>query len=130
MVLDSLCRFFISNKSETAILLESAITLKTYMNVSLYRYPLHHGLMNFIDTKAKCRHLKKLTCNGTLRQVFIRVYRLEIQSVMLIFSIQLCKLLPLYSSLWFNSTTLPLPCVKVQYIQTPCGWEGDGGDGG
>ncbi len=27
---------------------------------------------------------KKLTCKGTLRQVFIRVYRLEIQSVMLV----------------------------------------------
>ncbi len=39
-----------------------------------------HGLINNIDTKAKCRHLKKLTCKGTLRQVFIRVYRLEIQS--------------------------------------------------
>jgi hypothetical protein len=24
---------------------------------------------------------KKMTCNGTLRQVFIRVYRLEIQGV-------------------------------------------------
>ncbi len=46
---------------------------------------LHHGLINFIDTKAKCRHLKKFTCKGTLRQVFIRVYRLEIQSVMLDF---------------------------------------------
>jgi len=30
---------------------------------------------------AKCRHPKKLTCKGTFRQVFIRVYRLEIQSV-------------------------------------------------
>ncbi len=29
---------------------------------------------------------KKLTCKGTLRQVFIRVYRLKVQSVMLIFS--------------------------------------------
>ncbi len=29
------------------------------------------GLINFIYTKAKCRHLKKLTCKGTLRQVFI-----------------------------------------------------------
>jgi hypothetical protein len=29
---------------------------------------------------------KKLTCKGTLRNVFIRVYRLEIQSVMLVFS--------------------------------------------
>jgi hypothetical protein len=37
-----------------------------------------HGLIKYIDTKAKCRHLKQLTCKGTLRQVFIRVYRLEI----------------------------------------------------
>jgi hypothetical protein len=42
---------------------------------------------------------KKLTstCKGTLRQVFIRVYRLEIQSVMLVFSTQLHNLLPLLS---------------------------------
>jgi hypothetical protein len=45
-----------------------------------------HGLINHIDTKAKCRHLKILTCRGTLRQVIIRVYRLEIQSVMLVSS--------------------------------------------
>ncbi len=30
-----------------------------------------HGPINYIDTKAKCRHIKKLTCKGTLRQVFI-----------------------------------------------------------
>jgi hypothetical protein len=53
------------------------------------------GLINYIDTKAKCRHLKKLTCKGTLRQVFIRVYRLGIQSDMLVFATQLCELLPL-----------------------------------
>ncbi len=35
---------------------------------------------------------KKLTCKGTLRQVFLRVYRLEIKSVMLVFSNQLCEL--------------------------------------
>jgi hypothetical protein len=29
------------------------------------------GLINYIGTKAKCRYLKKLTCKGTLRQVFI-----------------------------------------------------------
>jgi hypothetical protein len=28
-----------------------------------------HGLVNYIDNKAKCRHLKKLTCKGTLQQV-------------------------------------------------------------
>jgi hypothetical protein len=26
-----------------------------------------HGLINFIDTRVKCRHLKKLTCRGTMR---------------------------------------------------------------
>jgi hypothetical protein len=28
-----------------------------------------HGLINYIDTKAKCRPYKKLTFKGTLRQV-------------------------------------------------------------
>ncbi len=37
---------------------------------------------------------KKLTCKGTLRQVFIRVNIMEIQSVMLVFSTHLCELLP------------------------------------
>jgi hypothetical protein len=61
----------------------------------LRKYTLNHGLINYIHTKAKCRLLKKLTCKGTLRQVFIRVYRLEVQSVMLVFSTQLCELLSL-----------------------------------
>ncbi len=51
--------------------------------------------IKLIEGNAKCRHLKKLTCEGTLRQVFIRVYRLEIQSVMLVFLTQLCELLSL-----------------------------------
>ncbi len=46
-----------------------------------------HGLSNYIDfryqSSMQCRHLKILTCKGTLQQVFIRVYWLEIQSVML-----------------------------------------------
>jgi hypothetical protein len=54
---------------------------------------LAHGLIKFIDTRAKCRHLKKFTCKGTLRQVFVRVYRLEIQSAVLVFSTQLCEML-------------------------------------
>ncbi len=45
---------------------------------------------------------------------------------MLVFSTQLCELLPLSPSLWFNSPPAPLPCVKVQYTQTVCGWEGVG----
>ena len=66
------------------------------------------GLINYIDTTAKCRHLKILTFKGTFRQVFIRVYRLEIQSVMLVFSTQLCELLPLLPSLWFNCPPFPV----------------------
>jgi hypothetical protein len=37
------------------------------------------GLINYTDANSKCRHLKILTCKGTSRQVFIRVYRLELQ---------------------------------------------------
>jgi hypothetical protein len=33
--------------------------------------PTMHGLINYVDTKAKCRHLKQLTCKGTLLQVCI-----------------------------------------------------------
>ncbi len=47
-------------------------------------YGSHHGLCNYTDTKAKCRQAKMLTCIGILRQGFIRVDGLEIQSVMYI----------------------------------------------
>jgi hypothetical protein len=50
-----------------------------------------HGLVNYLDTKAKCRQLKKFTCKGTAAGV----YRLEIQSVILVFSTHLNVLLPL-----------------------------------
>ncbi len=74
---------------------------------------LVHGLIHYIDTKAKCRHLKKLIWKGTLRQVFIRVFRLEIKSVMLVFSPQLCQLLLLSPPLWFNSPPpFTFPCVN------------------
>jgi hypothetical protein len=36
-----------------------------------YKRLLRSLLIEYIDTKAKCRHLKRLTCKGTLRQVFI-----------------------------------------------------------
>ncbi len=42
--------------------------------------------------------------------MFIKVYRLEIESFMLVFSTQLCELLPFSLSLWFNP--LPLPSVN------------------
>jgi hypothetical protein len=70
-------------------------------------YTVDHRLINYIDTKAKCRHLNIWTCRETLRQVFIRVvYRLDIQSVMMVFSTQHCDLLQLSPSLWFNSPSL------------------------
>jgi hypothetical protein len=43
---------------------------------------------------------------------------------MLVFSPQLCELLPLKPSLWFTSPPPPLPEVKVQNIRTVCGWKG------
>jgi hypothetical protein len=57
--------------------------------------------------------------------VFNKVYRLEIQSVMLVFSTQVCELLPLEPSLLSDSPP-PLPKVKIQYKQTVCGWGGGG----
>ncbi len=75
-----------------------------------------HGLINYIDTKAKWLHIKKLSCNGTLLQVFIRVYRLEIQSVMLVFSTQLVNFCPL-PSLWFNSPPFPV-WISILYMYT------------
>ncbi len=59
----------------------------------MLEYSITDGLINYTDIKAKCRHLIKVTCKGALRQVFLRVYRLEIQSDMLVFSTQLCDLL-------------------------------------
>jgi hypothetical protein len=66
---------------------------------------------------------KKLTRQGILRLVFIRVYRLNIQqSVMLLFSTQLCP----SNLLSVSPPPSLLPCVKVHYIQTVYGWEGEG----
>ncbi len=81
----------------------------------------YHGLMNHIDTKAKCLDLKLLTFKGTLRKMFIRVYRLEVQSVMLVFSNQLCELLP-YNLLSGSIIPPPLPCVNkfTVYTYTVC----------
>jgi len=42
---------------------------KVFIIVFLTIYFLwNHGLFNYIDIKAKCRHPNKLTCKGTLRQ--------------------------------------------------------------
>jgi hypothetical protein len=57
---------------------------------------------------------KKIDLPGTLRQVFIRVYRLEIQSVKLVLRPSFVTV----ASLTFSLVQPPpptLPCVKVQY---------------
>jgi hypothetical protein len=46
---------------------------------------------------------------------------------MLLFSTQLCKLLPFSPSPWFNSPPSPLPCLKTVYSYTVC--KGEGGMG-
>ncbi len=44
-----------------------------YLNLAIFATwkSFQHALINYIDIKAKCHNLKKLTCKGTLRQVFI-----------------------------------------------------------
>jgi hypothetical protein len=69
---------------------------------------------------------KNLTCKGTLRQVFIRVYILEIQSVdhVCIFAPALCTV----ASLTFSLVQLPLPpslCKSTVYTDSV--WLGGGG---
>ncbi len=81
--------------------------------------------IRIIEVNAKCCHLKKLTCKGTLRQVFIIVYRL-------VFSTQLCDLysplLPLSPSLWFNFPPFPAR-ISVMYTSIQCVRKG-GADNG
>jgi hypothetical protein len=57
--------------------------------------------------------------------VFKRVYRLEIQSVMLVFSTPLVNCCPSTFSLTSPSPP-PFPKVNVQFIQTVIGWVGGG----
>jgi hypothetical protein len=51
--------------------------------------------------------------------VFNGIHRLETQSVMLAFSTQLCELVPLSPSPWFNPPP-PFPCVNNVYMYTVC----------
>jgi hypothetical protein len=54
----------------------------------------------------------------------IKVYRLEIQLVMLVFSTKLCELFPL---LTFSLVYLPPPFQKPKYIIKDSVWGGGGG---
>jgi hypothetical protein len=89
------------------------VSLKTLSFIGRYSVRDDRKKKRLIEGNANCRHkignsrckeesrrlLKKLTCTGTLWQMFIRVYKLEIQSVMLVFSTQSTNL--------FSGSTLP-----------------------
>ncbi len=66
---------------------------------------------------------------ATLQQMFIRVHRLEVQSVMLVFSMQLVNCCPLTTfSLVQLSPPPPLPCVnKYTAVYTYTVRKGGGG---
>jgi hypothetical protein len=73
-----------------------------------------HGIGYFnysIQTPNQNVVIKTLNCQGNLWQVFIRVYRLEIQSVMLLFSTQLLNSCP--CNLLSGSTLPPPPPPRV-----------------
>ncbi len=76
--------------------------------------------------QSKLSSSKKVTCKRTLRQVFIRVYRLELQSVMLVFcDPALWTVAPLTFSL-VQCSHHP-PCENNVYTYTVCVWGGVGG---
>ncbi len=85
-------------------------------------YPYHrttHGLINYNRHQSKMSSSKILTCKGTMRQMFIRVYRLEIQSVMLVLSTHLCEgFAPLFGS---NLSPPPFPVwISILYSRMQC----------
>ncbi len=108
--------------------------IETYFGKCPYKDPSmtllsDHGLINYIDIKTKCHHLKILTSEGTLRQVFIIIYRLDIVSHVGIFNPALWIVAPLSFSLVQLFPPLPLPCVNryTVYMYTVC--KGRGGYG-
>jgi len=62
-------------------------------NGSLFTFNWVRKKIILIEGKAKCRHIEQFTCKGTLRQVFIRVYRLEIDVGIFNPALGICTLL-------------------------------------
>ncbi len=80
-----------------------------------------HGLINYKDTKAKCRHLKNWPVKGLHGRCFLEF--IDTVSHVRIFDSALwtIALAPLTFSLVYLPT-FPLACVKVQFKQTVSGW--------
>ncbi len=92
-----------------------------------------------IEGNAKCRHLTKITCKGTLRQGIIRVYRLEINNFLCTFSHvgnfnpALVFVFSCFASLPFSLVQPhpPFPCMnKYSILYTPIQCVSCGGGGG
>ncbi len=113
---------------ETAILITKTFEKKAAFDPALHVWAysilpvscsVKHRKIRLIEDDAKCRYRKKLTCQGTLRQVFIRVYILEIQSVICwYFRPNFVNCCP--SNLLTGSTSppSPLPCVNKYTVYT------------
>jgi hypothetical protein len=80
-----------------------------------------HGLINYIDTKAKFLHLvkKKWTYKGTLRQVWIRIHRLGYSQSYWFFRPIFVNCCP--SNLLSSSTPPPLPVwISILFTRIQC----------
>ncbi len=90
---------------------------------SLSSNPINHGLINNMETKAKCPHLKNVPVNGLRGRRLSELidWRYHQSSVMVVFSThcQLCELFPLSLSLWLISP-LPVWISILVYTYTLC----------
>ncbi len=77
----------------------------------------NRGLINYIDTKAKCLHIRKFYMQRDLAAGFFQSLQRLQSAIMLVFSTQLCELLPLQPFIWFSSPT-PLPCVNKYTVHS------------
>ncbi len=84
------------------------------------RTVVHHGLTHYIDIKAKCHHLKKFTSKGISARCLSEFIDWRYSQSCWYFRPSFVNCFP--SNLLSGSTLspLPLPCVKVQYMQIMC----------
>ncbi len=111
-------------------LIQNAVFIQHFSKISLlYSVQATHRWINYKDPRTKCRHLKKLTWKGTLRQMFIRVWKTGNKvSLVGIFDPALWTIAPLtFSLVTYPRFPSSLCLCTVQYIQTVCGWDGVGG---
>jgi hypothetical protein len=85
---------------------------------------LIHKSSKSLDSLTKtCPHQKHYVRSHINHRSINSYYSLDIQSIMLVFSTQLCELLPLLPSLWFNSDPPPLSLCQSR-VKTDSVWFG------